>query len=435
MPARRLGILFGLLAAGVAGYLAFTAWQTRGTPWGCGAGSGCEEVLRSRWSSLFGLPVSVLAVIVDLGLVWSLLRQVARPAAGRIAVALSASIIVAALWFISLQAFVLKAYCPWCLVDHALGLTAAACAILSVRRLATPVVAASTRRSTDDDLFDDRITPLRTSPSIDPFGESLVSHATTSRDRSPQGLWKAVTAGASLALLLIILQVSFGKAPASIARLPQDANADTGPGANRAIAVLQGRLPINVHEVPVLGSPEARLLVVVMFDYCCPHCRDTHEALREAISSGDPQSLGVILLPTPLNADCNPAMEETEPRFIDSCELARLALAVWRVEPERFSDFDAWLFAPELPRTAAEARTEAARLVGDARLSQALADPWVDERIAANVTAYRDSEAKVLPILLSPGASAIVGRTDDRNELFQLLEHDFGWNGGAVNAP
>src|SRR5690554_2230044 len=109
MPARRLGILCGLVAASIAGYLAFTSWQTRGTPWGCGAGSGCEEVLRSRWSSLFGLPVSLLAVIVDLGLVLSLRTMPGRPAMKHWALALATSIIIAAVWFIGLQIFVLRA--------------------------------------------------------------------------------------------------------------------------------------------------------------------------------------------------------------------------------------------------------------------------------------------------------------------------------------
>jgi hypothetical protein len=145
--------------------------------------------------------------------------------------------------------------------------------------------------------------------------------------------------------------------------------------------------------------------------------------------------MGVILLPTPLNASCNPAIEETEERFQDSCELARLALAIWRAAPDKFSDFDQWLFQPELPRSRDEARAEAVRLIGEQKLTETLADPWVAERIRRDVIAYQESNARVLPILLSPGAKAIVGRTDDREGLFRLLESDFGIRAGTLIAP
>src|SRR5262245_47438003 len=45
--------VLALLAAGVAAYLAVTSRY--GLPLGCGSGSGCSEVLQSRWAALFGV--------------------------------------------------------------------------------------------------------------------------------------------------------------------------------------------------------------------------------------------------------------------------------------------------------------------------------------------------------------------------------------------
>jgi hypothetical protein len=232
----------------------------------------------------------------------------------------------------------------------------------------------------------------------------------------------AVPTGIAAAIVLLALLTLFGGHSSPLARLPQDANADTGPGPDRAIAVLQGRLRLLPHELPMIGSADAPKLMVILFDYACPHCRATHQALRPVIES---KTAGLILLPTPLNSDCNPAIEETEPRFRDSCDLARLALAVWRVAPDQFPEFDAWLFAPELPRSAEDARAEAVRRIGQEALSAALDSDWIDERIREDVAAYQQSDAKVLPILLSPGAAAIVGRTDDERELLEVLSRDF----------
>ena len=56
-----------LSGAGIALYLLWLWFAHRGLPAGCGQGSGCAEVLNSRWSQVVGLPVSGLALAVYLG--------------------------------------------------------------------------------------------------------------------------------------------------------------------------------------------------------------------------------------------------------------------------------------------------------------------------------------------------------------------------------
>jgi protein-disulfide isomerase len=208
-----------------------------------------------------------------------------------------------------------------------------------------------------------------------------------------------------------------------VQRLPEGQNADTGPGPDRLISVLNGRLTLAPHELPLLGSADSPKLLVVLFDYCCPHCRATHGYLLNGLAAHKDE-LAVLLLPTPLNSKCNPYWEQTEERFAHACELARLALAVWRADRAAFVRFDAWLFEPEKPRDPAEARHRAEELVPAAALDRALQDPWIDRQIEQNVAAYHNSQAERVPVILSPGMRAIVGRPESEEQLFQLLDRE-----------
>src|SRR5258705_13446421 len=131
----------------------------------------------------------------------------------------------------------------------------------------------------------------------------------------------------------------------------------------------------------MIGFPDAPHVLVCLFDYCCPHCQATHGYLLEVMNR-HPNEIAIIAMPMPMDNSCNPKIEETEPRFKHSCELAHLALALWRAKPEAFAEFDRWLFDSDMPREPEAARLKAANLAGAAAIDQALADPWVDQQIA-----------------------------------------------------
>ncbi|MEZ6064889.1 MAG: vitamin K epoxide reductase family protein [Planctomycetaceae bacterium] len=374
--------LWAAAALGIALYLAIVAGLRGDAPLGCGADSGCGDVLASRWSKLFGVPVSLLAAGVYLLVIVAVsfvLRSGGRPAVDRAWWLLSAAfgmIPLSVLWFVGLQWLDVRAYCPWCLADHALGLLCVSSIWLAARSA----------------------------------GQRLLRGA-------------GVAAGVLGACGLMALQWQFpGETPA-VARLPVGVDHDTGPGEDRAVAVLDGKLAFALDEVPHRGSPSAPHVLVVLFDYCCPHCRRTHADLVAGMAKYRGQ-YALALLPMPLSAECNRGEDETQERFRDSCELARLSLAVWRTQPERFAEFDAWLFEPEWPRTAEAARSEAERLLGADALAEGLSDPWIDQRIAADVEGYIRSEVGTIPVLLSPGMPGMVGRTSTTEELWEILERD-----------
>ena len=376
----------------VGSYLTAVSLSQSGLPLGCGSGSGCDEVLRSRWSNLLGIPVGVPAVLVYVG-VMACTFLIARPSTDRLGrsglAGLAILIAFSAVWFIGLQLVWLKAICPWCMAEHGIGLATAAASFWLI--LSSPVDAGQEN------------------------GTSVPAG----------GLGMPVICGVVAAVSFMLLQVFFSDSSTSVARLPAGENADSGPGSDRQLVVLNGELRIDVHELPVLGSPNAPEMLVLLYDYCCPHCRATHRYLQDGLVRY-PDQYGVVLLPMPLDAKCNPAVEETEPRFEEACELARIALAVWRADRAAFEEFDRWLFEPERPRTAATAREYAGQLLPGRNFEEATSEDWISERIAADVAAYNSSGAQTIPVILSPSLDTVVGRPASAEELFSILEAELG---------
>jgi uncharacterized membrane protein len=373
--------LLALIAAAISAYLLFIALASRGLPVGCGDDSGCAEVLTSRWSVIAGIPVSAPALIVYL-VVFALALLPSRPLARTLLTITAIVLLYAAVWFVGLQWVVLKAICPWCMVEHGLGFAMGITILTGYRSRPAPEQVAMTRKS-------------------------------------------HVSSGilGTAAFVLFVTAQLLSSPPTTTQRLPEGSNIDTGPGPDRRISVLQGKLQLTAHEEPVLGSADASKLLCLMFDYCCPHCRRTHSYLRTALDefSGE---LAIVSLPMPRDADCNRTLEQTDERFENSCELTRLALGVWLVDPQTFPVFDEWLFETSKPRSVKEARARAEQLVSATQLKVALEDPSIDERIARNVEAYVASEQQYIPILMSPGFDAVVGRPESEEALISLLRDE-----------
>lgn len=397
-----------MIALCISGYLLSVSLIQQGLPVGCGAGSGCATVLASRWASVLGLPVGGLATLTYLAvLAASFLvspHQCERKQkiGWTILITLATGITSTAAWFVILQFFVLQAVCYWCMADHVLGLSLS---MLVFRRV---MIQRQVGGSTSNLDVDEQCLSDRDSPPIMTRRISLVAPVLT---------------GLTLVLIMVGLQCAFEGSSGGTIRLPPGRNADTGPGPHRQIAIINGKLQLAPHDLPVLGSPDSPKLLIVLFDYCCPHCRATHEYLVQLLPSLD-QQLGIVLLPMPMDQRCNRTVKHTEPRFQHACELARLALGVWRAKPAVFPEFDRWLFETELPRDPAVAHRKAEELLETIDLETTLKDPWIDQQIAANVQAYIDSQADRIPIIMSPGFSSIVGRPESQEELLQTLHHE-----------
>ena len=354
-PTALLVRLLILVAAGVSAYL-LSVSLSGGSAVGCGPGSSCDEVLQSRWAYLFRLPVSALALVVDLALLLATFgcgpkstpRQ--RRGAWELIVPCAVLLFGAALWFTALQAVVLHRFCPWCLTAHTCGAVAAVLLLLRV-----PVTEARERREKDP----------------------AVARSTVVR-----------LAGAAVAAvgLLGAVQSVTTRQTYSVATM----NLPTTAAAAKFLDVFGGRIRLDLTQVPVWGSVDAPHKLLSLFDYTCHHCREMHSRVVEVQRSFNGR-LAVVSLPMPLDAQCNSLMTRTPGPHMSACQYAKIGLIVWRARPEAIERYDDWFFGFERPPSLTDATNQAVTLVGAAAFEKAARDPWIEQQIQTDIDIYKIS--------------------------------------------
>jgi uncharacterized membrane protein/protein-disulfide isomerase len=304
---------------------------------GCGAGSGCSNVLGSEWSQFFGIPVSVLAGAVYLALLITTFRP-SRPLYLAFAICLTG----AALWFIGLLYLTIKSVCPWCLAMHTIGIVTSIILVLSLHRVPAP----------------HPTTPIRFAP-----------------------------AAAIAALLALALGQALGpKSETHTVTEEVVELEDLSPRkAGREVRILNGKR-YSTADLPHLGPPNAEHVIIKYFDYTCSSCLRVHEYLHK-IENKYPGAFCTILLPAPLEQSCNPYSPARGTKHQHGCVLSLLSLAAWRAAPDRWPEVHEQLFAsPTLLPEVAEAAV--GQIVGFEELESALKDPWVEKQLKSGVADY-----------------------------------------------
>jgi uncharacterized membrane protein len=101
------------VGAAVAGYLTYVHYRPAALI--CTGGGGCETVQESSYAELAGIPVALLglcAYLVVLALVaWD------APVARTLSAGVALAGVGFAVYLVALQAFVIDAWCVWCLVN------------------------------------------------------------------------------------------------------------------------------------------------------------------------------------------------------------------------------------------------------------------------------------------------------------------------------
>jgi protein-disulfide isomerase len=149
---------------------------------------------------------------------------------------------------------------------------------------------------------------------------------------------------------------------------------------------------IEYENVPMVGSPDASYIVTLLFDYQCSHCQKIHFMLNEAVRHYNGR-LAFALFPAPLNTECNPYIQGNVDAFKNSCDLARISLAVWLADREAFAVFEDWMFSFEsgnywLPRSLETTREKAVELVGQTKFDAAFSDPWIGQYLQTSTQIY-----------------------------------------------
>lgn len=367
---RLLDLLFLILV--LAGftlnlYLLFSRIADAGIA-GCGGGP-CEQVLASRWSVVFGVPVTVFGALVYLGLVVSL-----TPWGGRLTTPLLGAVLGSVCWFVFAQAVLIGKFCPWCLAAHGVGLAVTCLGAI--------------------------------------------------RSRGSLVLWSYA------AFLAIGLAQLYGPVPAShrIDELP----VATGPASvpesagGRIVTFDAGRKSFDVASLPRMGSPDAKHVLVEYFDFQCPSCRIMSSYLSAMVEK-HPEEICVLLMPVPLDPVCNEAFVPGDVGHPDSCELTRIALAVWRENPDAYPALHRAFLSdpsPKVPDALALARKQVPR----ARLDAAMKNPWIDELIQANVADWVSfsGKTKQLPKLLIRDQRILHGLPSGEADFIRVMEQELG---------
>jgi hypothetical protein len=232
---------------------------------------------------------------------------------------------------------------------------------------------------------------------------------------------------ASNAVASAITPAPVSNAPVAVVAVPTTNATPVAPMPPPTLSVLNGMFSLDLSDVPIVGPTNAPYKVVTLFDYTCHHCRETHELLHQAMRQFT--NLALVSLPTPLCSDCNRLMRRTPAPHTNACIFARTALAVFKAAPDKFEKFDAWVLTGKEPPPVEQLRKYAEELVGAPKLSAALADPWINERIAKDVDIYeansREARKSALPQLIFP-TGTVIGAPRDLAAIYQHLYAYFG---------
>ena len=329
---------------------------------GCGSGSPCGQVLNSRWSTVAGvLPVSGLAMGVYLTIlvaslfIGSTKEALIRRMSWSVMLILVSSAVGSAIWFIIVQEWIIGDFCIYCMTTHITGLLLAALVIWR---------ATLEYNFQLDNKFQTNFANVQKN-----------SKTLADRDMKIKPVVGLIMLGVFLAGILAASQIGF------------TSTAGFREGES------QEKLPIiDYHNVPMVGSPDAPYIVTLLFDYQCSHCQQIHFMLNEAISRYNGK-LAFALSPTPLNTHCNPYIPRDVDEFKNSCELAKIGLAVWIAKREEFTAFENWMFTFEFgdkwsPRSLESTRAKAVELVGQEKFDTAMTDPWIEQYMQTCIRIY-----------------------------------------------
>ena len=426
----RVVVIVALL---VSGYLAAVAIQSSG-PAGCGESAviDCDHVLKTRWSSWFNIPVAIPAVLLysTLLITTFLNRQSLKPL--RITLGLTAG--MASFWFAGLQFFIIKKLCSYCLVVHACGIVTflitvanvasaiktklefpaipiAGTAFLTLALISVQLtVVPDTVEVTEAEVTDDSIELDSLDGSTEPADNQTADHASTGsaetaseqNDDAHNETVKANSAAESSSTEIDpILKTPAGK----------------------IMTILQGKARIDTANHPFVGDRDADETFIKLFDYSCPDCRMLHRQL-EVYATERNRRIALVLMPVPMNKDCNPYLTKTGSKHLLACEYAKLALAFWIADPEQFPAFHEWMMKDEYPPSVTAAKMHAGKLLNDASISdvsEKMKDPIIAERIIAYTKIYKASGGKIVPKLFVRDR-LIAGASPEPKKMFGVLD-------------
>jgi uncharacterized membrane protein len=369
---------------------------------GCNGSSSCDDVLSSQWSMIAGvLPISGLAVGTYLTLfaasffIGPSVEVPIQQLAWSSMLILAGSIAGCAIWFTIVQKWMIGKFCIYCMSIHSIGL------------ILTALIIWKAIKEINNNLKD---SPVHNFPIL----QKIFPHINQNILR-PMNVLGKVLIGLVLAGVLVVFQISF--TPSTI----------YSDGKSQEIISV-----LDYNTVPIVGSPDAPYVVTLLFDYQCSHCQKIHLLLDETILRYKGK-LAFALCPVPLNSHCNPYIPKDVDVFKNSCELAKIGLAVWLAKREAYSTFENWMYTftegdSWRPRNLEAARAKAVELVGQARFDIAWTDPWIEKYLQTSIMIYSktlNNGNGGIPKMIY-GSQWVIAEPRNVDELIMILQNSLG---------
>lgn len=132
-------IIWTLLALSVAGFIDavyLTMKRLIGSPVTCYAFSGCDIVAQSKYSALLGIPLSLLGALFYAATIVLLTYYLQKRTKKGLQLVLFVAIFggLFSVYLFALQAFIIKAWCFYCVISDMIGVISALLAIYLLRR-------------------------------------------------------------------------------------------------------------------------------------------------------------------------------------------------------------------------------------------------------------------------------------------------------------
>ncbi len=385
-------IQFAQLLFAVAALLSLSSgWQSITQPAfsGCVAGASCQEIQSSPWAWIGPLPVAWLGALVygvQFFAIGRWRKQAQSTTSGFLTLLLGANF-AAALFFGFIQGFVMGKWCPWCCVIHGLACSGA---ILAIRDIS---IRATASHSSPTSSF-----PVvrRVSLGIMASLMLLVSISVFAQIVSPQAEAKRITAETQK-----VVRTQEGKSP--------------------MLLLHEGKFRFNLNELPILGDPQAKHVIVCITDPSCSYCRVTSQTIQKAWEAQPAGEVAIVFLPGTRDPLAGPALQA-------------LLLTLWKEQPETWKRITKEIEEEKLAAELEAVRASVAEALGGRDKLDAIVrkhQEWSSSLISQTSALMVENAKTVGGVVALPqtqyDGQLMVGAITDSADLKELTKGEVTW--------